>query len=145
MFRAACPSVDVELSLADGQLARAGGIRPDRRQLRGPSRFDSDPLAGGLGRPSAAQGLSPAARLPRHRQEGRKCRLIKLSIVGGFGALVLALGSTALTVRSITYPLRRMEQSMASITRGELDFPLPPAGVREIGAMTRTLGIFATA
>jgi len=66
---------------------------------------------------------------------------VKLSIVGGFGALVLALGFTALTVRSITYPLRRMEQSMASITRGELDFPLPPAGVREIGAMTRTLGM----
>jgi signal transduction histidine kinase len=66
---------------------------------------------------------------------------VKLAIVGGIGALALALGFTALTVRSITVPLKRLEWSMASITRGELDVAMPPTGVNEIGAMTRTLGM----
>src|SRR5208282_4177585 len=52
-----------------------------------------------------------------------------------------ALGFTALTVRSITVPLKQLERSMASITRGELNVAMPPTGVNEIGAMTRTLGM----
>ena len=66
---------------------------------------------------------------------------VKLAIVGGIGALALALGFTALTVRSITVPLKQLERSMASITQGELDVAMPPTGVPEIGAMTRTLGM----
>jgi hypothetical protein len=72
----------------------------------------------------------------------RKAALaVKLSIVGGIGALAFALGFTALTVRSITVPLKQMEQSMASITRGELDVPLPSTDVSDIEAMTGTLGM----
>ena len=66
---------------------------------------------------------------------------VKLAIVGGVGALALALGFTALTVRSITVPLKQVERSIASITNGDLDAPMPPTGVHEIGAMTRTLGM----
>jgi signal transduction histidine kinase len=66
---------------------------------------------------------------------------VRLAIVGGIGALVLALGFTALTVRSITVPLKQLERSMASITRGELNVAMPPAGVQEIEAMTGTLGM----
>ena len=66
---------------------------------------------------------------------------VKLAIVGGIGALLLALGFTALTVRSITVPLKQLERSMASITRGELNVAMPPTGVSEIAAMTRTLGM----
>jgi signal transduction histidine kinase len=66
---------------------------------------------------------------------------VKLAIVGGIGALALALIFTALTVRSITIPLKQLDRSMAAITHGDLDVPLPPAGVREVGAMTRTLGM----
>jgi signal transduction histidine kinase len=66
---------------------------------------------------------------------------VKLAVVGGIGALLLALGFTALTVRSITIPLKQLERSMASITRGELNVAMPPTGVNEIGAMTRTLGM----
>jgi signal transduction histidine kinase len=66
---------------------------------------------------------------------------VKLAIVGGIGALVLALGFTALTVRSITVPLKALERSIASITQGELEVAMPPTGVPEIGAMTRTLGM----
>jgi methyl-accepting chemotaxis protein len=66
---------------------------------------------------------------------------VKLAIVGGIGALVLALGFTALTVRSITVPLKQVERSIASITNGDLDAPMPPTGVHEIGAMARTLGM----
>ena len=66
---------------------------------------------------------------------------VKLAIAGGIGALALALVFTAMTVSSITGPLKRLEHSMASITRGELDSPLPSASPDEIGAMTRTLGM----
>ncbi len=66
---------------------------------------------------------------------------VKLAVVGGIGALVLALGFTALTVRSITVPLKQLERSMASITQGDLNVAMPPTGVHEIGAMTRTLGM----
>ncbi len=66
---------------------------------------------------------------------------VKLAIVGGIGALVLALLFTALTVRSITVPLKQLERCMASITRGELDVAMPPTGVSEIVAMTGTLGM----
>ena len=66
---------------------------------------------------------------------------VKLAIAGGIGALALAIVFTALTVRSIVVPLRRLDQSMAAITHGDLDVALPSAGRDEIGAMTKTLGM----
>jgi signal transduction histidine kinase len=66
---------------------------------------------------------------------------VKLAIAGGIGALALALGFTALTVHSITAPLKQLDQSIASITRGELNIALPPPSVPEITAMTSTLGM----
>ncbi|HZZ61578.1 MAG TPA: ATP-binding protein [Roseiarcus sp.] len=66
---------------------------------------------------------------------------VKLAIVGGIGALALAFLFTALTVRSITGPLKRLDGAMAAITHGKLDLQLPQAGGDEIGAMTRTLGM----
>ena len=72
----------------------------------------------------------------------RKAELaVKLSIVGGIGVLAFALGFTALTVRSITAPLRQLERSMASITRGEFNLSLPATDVSDIEAMTGTLGL----
>jgi signal transduction histidine kinase len=66
---------------------------------------------------------------------------VKLAIVGGIGALVLALGFTALTVHSITAPLKQLDRSIASITHGELNSAMPSSGVPEIAAMTKTLGM----
>ena len=66
---------------------------------------------------------------------------VKLAIAGGIGALALALGFTALTVHSITAPLKQLDRSIASITRGELGVALPPPSVPEIAAMARTLGM----
>jgi signal transduction histidine kinase len=68
-------------------------------------------------------------------------RVVNFSIIGGIVALAVALGLTALIVRSITMPLKTLEGSMAAITRGELDVQLPRASAHEIGAMTRTLGM----
>jgi signal transduction histidine kinase len=68
-------------------------------------------------------------------------RVVNLSIIGGMVALAVALGLTALVVRSITVPLKRLEGSMAAITRGELDVEIPRASAHEIGAMTKTLGM----
>ncbi len=66
---------------------------------------------------------------------------VKFAIMAGIGALVLALGFTALTVRSITVPLKQLDRSIALITRGELNAAMPPSGVPEIAAMTRTLSM----
>jgi signal transduction histidine kinase len=68
-------------------------------------------------------------------------RVVELSILGGMVALAVALGLTAFIVRSITVPLKRLEGSMAAITRGELDVEIPQASAHEIGAMTKTLGM----
>jgi len=64
---------------------------------------------------------------------------VSLSIAGGVFALILALALTALIVRSIVSPLRRVEQGMIAITRGDLQASLPPAARDEIGAMARAL------
>jgi signal transduction histidine kinase len=66
---------------------------------------------------------------------------VKFAIAGGIGALLFALAFTALTVRSITAPLKQLDRGIASITRGELNVAMPPSGVPEIAAMTRTLGM----
>jgi signal transduction histidine kinase len=80
--------------------------------------------------------------LARRDRSTRNAELaVKLAIAGGIGVLAFALGFTALTVRSITVPLKQMERSMASITRGELNVQLPPTDVSDIQAMTRTLGM----
>jgi signal transduction histidine kinase len=68
-------------------------------------------------------------------------RVVNLSIIGGMVALAVALGLTAFIVRSITVPLKRLEGSMAAITRGEFDVEIPRASAHEIGAMTKTLGM----
>ncbi len=80
--------------------------------------------------------------LARRDASTRQAELaVRLAIVGGILALAFALGFTALTVRSITVPLKRLERSMAAITHGELNVQLPRASIDELGAMTRTLGM----
>jgi signal transduction histidine kinase len=66
---------------------------------------------------------------------------VKLAVAGGIGALLFALTFTALTVRSITVPLKELDRGIASITHGELNVAMPPSGVPEIAAMARTLGM----
>jgi signal transduction histidine kinase/DNA-binding response OmpR family regulator len=68
-------------------------------------------------------------------------RAVDISMIGGTIALVVALILTALIVRSITAPLRRLERSMNAITHGRLDVPIPKAGRDEIGAMTGALSM----
>ena len=66
---------------------------------------------------------------------------VNVSVAGGIITLVVALSLTALIVRSINAPLRRLERSMTAITRGELDAPIPPPSRDEIGTMASTLGM----
>jgi len=66
---------------------------------------------------------------------------VTVSIAGGIITLVLALSLTAVIVRSINSPLRRLEHSMAAITRGELEAAIPRPGRDEIGAMASALGM----
>jgi len=66
---------------------------------------------------------------------------VRVSIIGGILTLVLAFGLTALIVRSINAPLRRLERAMTAITRGDLDVAVPKGGRGEIGAMANALGM----
>jgi adenylate cyclase len=68
-------------------------------------------------------------------------RTVELSVAGGIVALAIALCFTALIVRSINAPLRRLEYSMNAITHGQLDVPIPRAGRDEIGAMAGALAM----
>ncbi|HEX5454284.1 MAG TPA: ATP-binding protein [Stellaceae bacterium] len=68
-------------------------------------------------------------------------RAVRIAIVGGIIVLVAALFMTALSVRSIVVPLRRLQRSMAAITRGDFDAPIPMADPPEIQAMATTLGM----
>jgi len=68
-------------------------------------------------------------------------RAVDAAIIGGVLALAIAVSVTALIVRSINAPLRRLERSMDAITRGQLDVAVPRAGRDEIGGMTRALAM----
>ncbi len=70
----------------------------------------------------------------------RRARLVaNASIAGGFLALILALGLTALIVHSIVVPLRQVERGMIAIIQGDLAAPIPPSARDEIGAMAQAL------
>jgi len=77
----------------------------------------------------------------RDASMGQARTAVDFSVAGEIIALVVALSLTALIVRSINAPLRRLEHSMTAITRGELDAPIPPPSRDEIGAMASTLGM----
>ena len=66
---------------------------------------------------------------------------VRASIIGGVLALALAISLTALIVRSINTPLRRLGRSMTAITHGQLDVAIPRAGRDEVGAMTGALAM----
>ncbi len=59
-----------------------------------------------------------------------------------FLAVVAGIALTAFLLRSISMPLGRLVTAMDGITAGNLQVELPPAGSDEIGAMSRTLGLF---
>ncbi|MGH7095519.1 MAG: sensor histidine kinase [Stellaceae bacterium] len=84
-------------------------------------------------------GLEQRALVQRDASMHRAKAAVEFSVVGGIIALAVAVSLTALIVRSINRPLRRLERSMAAITRGELDVSIPPATRDEIGDMAKTL------
>jgi signal transduction histidine kinase len=84
-------------------------------------------------------GLERQALTQRDASMRQAKTAVVFSVVGGIIALTVALSLTALIVRSINVPLRRLERSMTAITHGQLDAPIPPGHGDEIGAMTQTL------
>lgn len=69
-------------------------------------------------------------------------RALKLAGTVVSVALVVGLVLTALLLRSISLPLGRLITAINEISSGNLRAEIPPAGKDEIGAMTRTLGLF---
>lgn len=69
-------------------------------------------------------------------------RAVNLSTGIVVAAGVVGTLLTLLVVGSIRTPLRRLLDAMNKITAGDLSVDLPKAGPDEIGAMTRTVGLF---
>ena len=67
---------------------------------------------------------------------------VNLSLYIIAAATLIGLLLTFLVLRSIRTPLLRLVTSMRSITNGNLEEKIPPAGRDEIGEMTRTLTLF---
>lgn len=57
-------------------------------------------------------------------------------------ATLIGLVLTGLLLRSISLPLGRLVTAINGISAGNLRVEIPPAGKDELGAMTRTLGLF---
>ena len=84
-------------------------------------------------------GLERQALTQRDASMHQAKTAVVFSVAGGIIALTVALSLTAVIVRSINGPLRRLERSMTAIIHGQLDAPIPPGQGDEIGAMTQTL------
>ena len=69
-------------------------------------------------------------------------RAVRLSTLIFVAAGIVGLLLTLLVVGSITSPLRQLLRGMEEITGGNLAARLPRPGNDEIGAMSRTLGLF---
>jgi adenylate cyclase len=125
-------------------------------QKAGEAYYSKDDTAGGNALMAQAQSHIPSvnneieqivdrveqrALLRRDASMQDAQRAFELSVIGGIIALAVALIATALIVRSINAPLRRLERSMNAITQGRLDVPIPKAGRDEIGGMTRALAM----
>jgi adenylate cyclase len=128
----------------------------DLVQKAGEAYYSKDDTAGGNALMAQAQSHIPSvnneieqivdrverrALLRRDASMRDAQRALELSVTGGIIALTVALIVTALIVRSINTPLRRLERSMNAITQGRLDVPIPKAGRDEIGGMTRALAM----
>jgi len=128
----------------------------DLVQKAGEAYYSKDDAAGGNALMAQAQSHIPSvnneieqivdrverrALLRRDASIRDAHRAFELSVTGGIIALAVALIVTALIVRSINTPLRRLEHSMTAITQGRLDVPIPKAGRDEIGGMTRALAM----
>ena len=89
-----------------------------------------------------------AARLRQQADEARARVLAddagtrRLAALIMVAATLFGLALTALVLRSINLPLRRLSEAMRGITGGDLAVPIPPPGRDEIGAMARTLALF---
>ena len=89
-----------------------------------------------------------AARLRQQADEARARVLADDASARRLAALIMVaatlfgLALTALVLRSINLPLRRLSEAMRGITGGDLAVPIPPPGRDEIGAMARTLALF---
>ncbi len=67
---------------------------------------------------------------------------VKIAVVAGLAAILSAILLLILILHSIVKPLQRLERSLASISRGDLDQPLTATGNDEISAITRALEQF---
>jgi signal transduction histidine kinase len=88
---------------------------------------------------SIVAGLEQQALRQRDTAMREVDRAVTASVIGGIVVLIGAVVLTAWIVRSINSPLRQLEHSMAAITHGELDVPIPRSGRDEIGAMAEAL------
>ena len=122
-----------------GDRSRLIPSRPVRR-LFAQARAHSAAVDEQLG--ALAAGLRQQAEEARARVLADDASTRRLAALIMVAATLFGLALTALVLRSINLPLRRLSEAMRGITGGDLAVPIPPPGRDEIGAMARTLAMF---
>jgi signal transduction histidine kinase len=86
--------------------------------------------------------LTGEAIAARERVVAEAAAATRLSQIVVFVAILIGVLLTALVLRSIVVPLRRLVVAMDGLNAGNVDVPIPRAGTDEIGAVARTLAKF---
>ena len=86
--------------------------------------------------------LTGEAIAARERTVAEAAAATRLSRIVVSVAVLTGVLLTALVLRSIVVPLRRLVVAMDALNAGNVDVPIPPAGADEIGAVARTLSRF---
>ena len=86
--------------------------------------------------------LTGEAIAARERAVAEAAAATRLSRIVVSVAVLIGVLLTALLLRSIVVPLRRLVVAMDGLNAGDVDVPIPQAGTDEIGAVARTLAKF---
>jgi len=86
--------------------------------------------------------LTGEAIAARERVVAEAAAATRLSQIVVFVAILIGVLLTALVLRSIVVPLRRLVVAMDGLNAGNVDVPIPRPGTDEIGAVARTLAKF---
>jgi len=86
--------------------------------------------------------LTGEAIAARERAVAEAAAATRLSRIVVSVAVLIGVLLTALLLRSIVVPLRRLVVAMDGLNAGNVDVPIPQAGTDEIGAVARTLAKF---
>src|SRR5262249_31546514 len=125
--------------LARRRMARARGVRPARRRVRGPPGSPPHPHAGGLARTSAPQGLRRAGGVSRHLDvTGKPAEVMSLT---GFEVEIQRETNGGLTTEDMTLSMGPQHPSTHGVLRFVVraDGEVMKEAIPDIGYLHRSI------